>query len=264
MARFLRASTSATVRMGPFVSPSDGVTPYTSTPGTVYLSKAGGAFAARNDATSITHDRDGYHVVTLNATDTGTVGRLRAEVAGSSSNYLPVWEDFVVLDTSVYDVLFGTAPILTTTTDLSGAQVPSSAGAALKAAYSNLDAAISTRSTYAGADTSGTTTLLSRLTSGRAGNLDNLDAAVSTRLATGSYTAAPSASAIATEVLDTQMAETSVSVRKALRAVAAVLAGDKTGEGTASVAFKALGNSGTTRVTGALDEDGNRTVTLNL
>ena len=36
-------------------------------------------------------------------------------------------------------------------------------------------------STYAGGDTSGTTTLLSRLTSTRAGLLDNLDAAVSTR-----------------------------------------------------------------------------------
>lgn len=45
----------------------------------------------------------------------------------------------------------------------------------------NLDAAISTRSTYAGADTAGTTTLLGRLTSGRAGNLDNLDAAISSR-----------------------------------------------------------------------------------
>lgn len=53
----------------------------------------------------------------------------------------------------------------------------------------NIDAAISSRSMYAGGDTSGTTTLLSRLTSTRAGNLDNLDAAVSTRLATGSYTA---------------------------------------------------------------------------
>jgi hypothetical protein len=41
---------------------------------------------------------------------------------------------------------------------------------------SRLDAAISTRSTYAGADTSGTTTLLSRLTSTRAGYLDNLSA----------------------------------------------------------------------------------------
>lgn len=40
----------------------------------------------------------------------------------------------------------------------------------------NLDAAISTRSTYAGGDTSGTTTLLTRITSTRAGYLDNLSA----------------------------------------------------------------------------------------
>lgn len=45
----------------------------------------------------------------------------------------------------------------------------------------HLDADVSSRSTYAGADTSGTTTLLGRLTSTRAGLLDNLDAAVSTR-----------------------------------------------------------------------------------
>jgi len=47
----------------------------------------------------------------------------------------------------------------------------------------NLDAAISTRSTYAGGDTSGTTTLLSRLTSTRAGLLDNIDTTISSRLA---------------------------------------------------------------------------------
>jgi hypothetical protein len=51
----------------------------------------------------------------------------------------------------------------------------------------NLDATISSRSTYAGADTAGTATLLSRLTAQRATNLDNLDAAVSTR---SSHTAA--------------------------------------------------------------------------
>lgn len=45
----------------------------------------------------------------------------------------------------------------------------------------NLDAAISTRSTYAGADTAGTTTLLGRLTLVRSLLLDNLDAAISTR-----------------------------------------------------------------------------------
>lgn len=58
----------------------------------------------------------------------------------------------------------------------------------------NLDAAISTRSTYAGADTSGTTTLLARLTATRAGNLDFLDVAVSSRLSTAGYTAPSNAS----------------------------------------------------------------------
>lgn len=47
-----------------------------------------------------------------------------------------------------------------------------------------LDAAVSTRSTYAGADTSGTTTLLGRLTAPRAALLDNMDATVSSRMAT--------------------------------------------------------------------------------
>lgn len=59
------------------------------------------------------------------------------------------------------------------------------AGASLTALgdtrVANLDATVSSRSTYAGTDTSGTTTLLSRLTSGRATNIDNLDATVSSR-----------------------------------------------------------------------------------
>jgi hypothetical protein len=49
--------------------------------------------------------------------------------------------------------------------------------------------------TNAPSDSSGTTTLLSRLSSTRATNLDNLDAAVSTRLATSGYTS-PLASAV--------------------------------------------------------------------
>lgn len=58
-----------------------------------------------------------------------------------------------------------------------------------KLLVTNIDAAISSRSTYAGGDTSGTTTLLTRLTSTRAGLLDHLDADISSRLASGSYTA---------------------------------------------------------------------------
>ncbi len=62
------------------------------------------------------------------------------------------------------------------------------AGSIGKLLIDNINATISSRSTYAGGDTAGTTTLLGRLTSGRATNLDNLDAAVSTRLATSGYT----------------------------------------------------------------------------
>lgn len=65
----------------------------------------------------------------------------------------------------------------------------------------NIDAAISTRSTYAGADTAGTTTLLSRLTSTRATLLDNLDAAITTRMATFTYTTPPTAAAIVTAIM---------------------------------------------------------------
>jgi hypothetical protein len=71
----------------------------------------------------------------------------------------------------------------------------------------NLDAAVSTRSTYAGADTAGTTTLLARLTAGRSANLDNLDAAVGTRLASASYTAPDNATvALIYGVVDTEVA----------------------------------------------------------
>lgn len=44
----------------------------------------------------------------------------------------------------------------------------------LSTELARIDAAISSRSTYGGGDTAGTTTLLDRLTSGRAGNLDKL------------------------------------------------------------------------------------------
>jgi hypothetical protein len=61
----------------------------------------------------------------------------------------------------------------------------------------NLDATVSSRSTYAGGDTAGTTTLLGRLTAPRALLLDNLDATVSSRFATASYTAPDNASVAA-------------------------------------------------------------------
>ena len=74
------------------------------------------------------------------------------------------------------------------------------AGSIGKLIKDNLDAAVSSRSTYAGGDTNGTTTLLSRLTAGRASNLDSLDAPVSSRLAASSYTAPPTAVDVRAEI----------------------------------------------------------------
>lgn len=76
--------------------------------------------------------------------------------------------------------------------DLSGLTLASIAAAVrgeLATELARLDAAISSRSTYAGADTAGTTTLLARLSEQRAGNLDRLDATVGSRLASADYVA---------------------------------------------------------------------------
>jgi len=87
-----------------------------------------------------------------------------------------------------------------------GAVIPTvSAVTGLNAA--NLDAAVSTRSTYAGGDTSGVTTLLGRVTGPRAAALDLLDVAVSSRLASGAVSLdAAGRAAIADAVLGRNIA----------------------------------------------------------
>jgi hypothetical protein len=67
------------------------------------------------------------------------------------------------------------------------------------------------------ADSAGVTTLLARLTSGRATNLDNLDATVSSRLATSGYTAPPTVAAIRTE-MDTNSTKLDATVSSRLAA----------------------------------------------
>lgn len=69
----------------------------------------------------------------------------------------------------------------------------------------NVDAPVSSRleaTNYTAPDNAGITTLTSRLTTGRASNLDNLDVLVSSRLATAGYTAPPSAATVADSVWD--------------------------------------------------------------
>lgn len=129
----------------------------------------------------------------------------------------------------------------------------------------NLDATISSRSTYAGADTSGTTTLLGRLTATRAGNLDNLDAAVSSRAQPGDAMALTAAerNSTADALLDRSAAVDTFTPRQILRGLAAACLGAGSGFDTGTGTYKSADGS-VTRITATLLGSGNRSVTLSL
>lgn len=108
MALLLKQSTAHTFQLGPFIDDTDGKTAepsltiaYTS----CYVSKAGGAMAAKSDTTNLTGTGDalGYYDCVLNTTDTGTLGNLRVHVHVAGA--LPVWQDFTVVPANVYDSL---------------------------------------------------------------------------------------------------------------------------------------------------------------
>ena len=115
----LKQSTAATIKLGPFIDDSDGKTAETAltiAQADIRLSKNGGDFAQTNNTAGATHNENGYYDIPLNATDTGTLGRLR--VAVSKSGALPVWQDFLVVTANVYDTLCSTDSLDVTVTAL--------------------------------------------------------------------------------------------------------------------------------------------------
>lgn len=131
MALFLRQSTaSQEVPLGYFVDSTDGNTEETALTianTDIKIWKTGATTLANKNSGGGTHISNGVYYAVLDATDTNTIGPMVLFVHVSGA--LAVRVECCVLDEAVYDVLFGTTAI----------------------------------STYAGADTSGTTTLLSRL-----------------------------------------------------------------------------------------------------
>jgi hypothetical protein len=124
MTTWLKQSTATDVELGPFVDSTDGVSPETAltiSQVDCQLIKNGGAAAQKNDATSATHLAGGHYKVPLNATDTGTLGRLRLYV--NESGAVPVWRDFMVVPANIYDSLVGGSDYI----DVSLVQVSGSA-----------------------------------------------------------------------------------------------------------------------------------------
>jgi hypothetical protein len=104
--RWLLEGGTPTVVIGPFLDDTDGKTPETGltlSQADIRLSKNGAAFAQKNESSSCTHLANGYYACPLDATDTGTVGSLFMTV--NETGALPVWHEFMVLDSVAYGVL---------------------------------------------------------------------------------------------------------------------------------------------------------------
>lgn len=119
MKNILKQSTATVISFGPFLDKTDGVTLETglvsaldhATTG-IMLSKNGGTLAVRHaTVTASTYDAHGCYRVTLDATDTGTLGTLRA-IYTDPATCLPVWQDYAVVPAHVYDGLVAGSDLL--------------------------------------------------------------------------------------------------------------------------------------------------------
>lgn len=100
--KILRQSTAVTLMMGPFLDPTDGVTPVNVITSVPRLSKAGANFGARSSAGAVTNNENGYFTVPLDTTDTNTLGELRIAFT-NAAEHVPVWTDFTVVAAAAYD-----------------------------------------------------------------------------------------------------------------------------------------------------------------
>jgi len=128
---------------GPFLDKTDGVTLETgagiitsidhATTG-IFLSKNGATGAIRHQTvTASVLDAYGMFKVTLDTTDTDTVGTLRVMMA-EAATFLPVWDDYMILPANVYDSLMGSDKLQVDTREVTGtAQTANDNGADINA-----------------------------------------------------------------------------------------------------------------------------------
>jgi hypothetical protein len=109
MSGFLKQSTAVTIKFGPFLDATDGVTPETGLAGGgTEISKAGGAYAS--GPTLGTHDAEGEYPLALTSGNTDTVGLLKIK-SFDGSVHCPVWVEYQVIEEAVYDALFAASAL---------------------------------------------------------------------------------------------------------------------------------------------------------
>ncbi len=132
----LRQSTAVAISFGPFLDPTDGVTLVTGAVSAIdngstgiKLSKNGGALTIRHaSVTASTYDAYGNYIVTLDTTDTNTLGTLRVQFAAAATT-IPVWIDYEIVNANEWDSSFGTSVRKFTDVDQIKTQAVTAAGA---------------------------------------------------------------------------------------------------------------------------------------
>lgn len=266
--------------MGPFIDDTDGKTAeasltiaYTS----VFLSKHGGAAAAKNDTTNLTGTGDarGYYDCVLNTTDTNTVGNLKimAHITGA----LPVWQEFTVLPANAYDSLVGGTDTLNADLTQIGGVAQSAtdlkdfADAGYNPATNKVQGVVLVDTCTTNTDMAGTdnAALASVCTEAR---LSELDAATGGKMAnqvdviqTDTTTDIPASISALNDIAVTDItgAEvdndgTAISLAGALKLVLSVLTGKSSGGGTTTIVFRDI-NDSKNRISATVDSSGNRT-----
>ncbi len=272
---FLKQSTAVTLQFGPFLDPTDGVT-LAAVAGTItdidhattgiFLSKNGGNAAIRHQTvTASTVDDYGMMNITLDTTDTNTLGTLRASYAKAAS-YCPVWQDFMVVTANIWDSLFSTDVLDCSMVQILGTAVSSPATAGIldvnlkniaNASVSATTAQLGVNVVQISADATAADSL--ELIIENAKGTDNkilisTDAQdLSTKLDVNAKTVG---SAAVTSIIGA-IIEGTVTLKQAIQLVIGFVSGKTSGGGTTSVTFRDTTDT-TDRIVMTVDSNGNR------
>lgn len=142
----LRQSTAVVIEFGPFLDKADGLALLSglvsaidhATTG-IKLSKNGGTLAVRHPTiTASTYDAHGCYKVTLDTTDTATLGTLRV-IYTDPTTCLPVWQDFMIMTANAWDSTYAAAMLQCNTVQVAGtAQTARDLGAGVLVAAGQL------------------------------------------------------------------------------------------------------------------------------
>lgn len=269
MGLWLKQSTTPTVKIGPFLDETNGKDAengLTLTQADIRLSMNGGNFTQKTEANNATIDELGYYDCPLDATDTGTLGRL--QLAVHEAGALPVYHEYMVVTANVYDTLCSTDLFQTDLTQIGGVAQSATdlkdfADAGYNPATNKVTGVLLCDQTTLvdGVTLCDQTTLVdtaTAVTNDVGITQAGADKAWGTAARALTDKAGFSLSAAGIDGIIDEVVEGTITVRQAMRLLIGVLAGKSSGGGTATLKFRDSGDA-KDRVTATVDADGNRT-----